>query len=108
MFGAMQARVGPGRIARRGSIHGPVAALQQNSADAGRPNKKPNKKPRAGPGALAAAVVWPARGSEPGEDRAGELIVQTGTNDVFLEADGVHHRGNAGIEAAEIDVEIFK
>src|SRR5712672_3682049 len=41
------------------------------------------------------------------EDRAGELVVQAGANDVFLEADIIHNRGHRGIEAAEIDVEIF-
>src|ERR1041385_6690460 len=42
------------------------------------------------------------------EDRSGEPVVQAGANDVFLEADIVHDRGDRGIEAAEIDVEIFK
>src|SRR5258707_11772882 len=111
MFGATQARVGPGQIARRTPIHGRVAALQQSSADACRPNEKPKQKakqkPRAKARGFAVAVVWPASGSEPGEDRTGELIVQTGPNDVFLEADVVHRRNDGGVEGAEIDVEIF-
>src|SRR4029079_5288407 len=41
------------------------------------------------------------------EDRAGELVVQAGANDVFLEADIVHRSDRRGIEAAEIDIEIF-
>src|SRR5438128_3474549 len=41
------------------------------------------------------------------EDRAGELVVQAGANDVFLEADIVHKRCRAGVEAAEVDPEIF-
>src|SRR5260221_4954011 len=108
MFGATQARVGPGQIARRSPIHGRVAALQQSSADACRPTKSQIKSPGPRPGAFAVAVVWPASGSEPRVDRTGELIVQTGPNDVFLEADVVHRRNNGGVEAAEIDVELFK
>src|SRR6476619_7886757 len=42
-----------------------------------------------------------------GEDRSGELVVQAGANDVFLEADIVHQSNRRGIEAAEIDIEIF-
>src|SRR5438067_5326858 len=41
------------------------------------------------------------------EDRAGELVVQAAANDVFLEADIVHQRRRAGVEAAEVDPEIF-
>src|SRR5947209_18764590 len=42
------------------------------------------------------------------EDRSGELVVQAGANNVFLEADIVDQRERPGVEAAEIDVEIFE
>ena len=64
------------------------------------------KAPGRGPG-LQYSSGLSDEGSEPGEDRPCELVVQTGADDVLLERDIVHDRSNAGVEAAEIDVEIF-
>jgi hypothetical protein len=68
-----------------------------------------SKAPGAKPGA---DLVWrsadrPSARLESREDRAGELVVQAGAKHVFLEADVVHNRSDAGVEAAEIDIEIL-
>src|SRR4051794_15070113 len=64
------------------------------------------KKPRARARGFRSCCVL--AGLEPGENRAGELIVQAGANDVLGEADVVHRRSDGGVEAAEVDVEIFE
>src|SRR3954466_13477529 len=104
MFGAMQASAGPGQITRKGPIRCRVAPLPQGSAQARNPNHNAErKKPRSRARGFRSCCVL--AGLEPGENRAGELIVQAGANDVLGEADVVDRRSDGGVEAAEIDVE---
>ena len=90
------AATGSARRSRRSSRRAP------DCAHAGDQNKSPGPRP----GASVCASVRTTR-SVSGEDRAGELVVQAGANDVFLEADVGRQRRGAGVEAAEIDIEIF-
>ena len=51
-----------------------------------------NKSPGPRPGASACCASVRTMRSVAGEDRSGELVVQAGANNVFLEADIVHER----------------